>query len=266
MKPDTGDLNKSLINIEKILLERSQSKVVRLPEWPETKRATPNSFLRSALFSTADCKKERVYLKDVMLASQQGLSVQYTGEQLNQEDLTLWETLVHMVKEHNLGEVYDLTAYEILKFMNLSDGGANYDWLEKGILRLVATTVIIRHNDIKFAGHLIDLFVIDEKTSHYKIRLGREMIKLYNQSTWIDAGQRYQLQKKSLALYLHGYFSSHETPYPIKVATLHDLSGSKIKAIWKFKQNLVNALEELIFIGFLEHYRIDNDLVHVKRK
>ena len=39
--------------------------------------------------------------------------------------------------------------------------------------------------------------------------------------------------------------SSDAENYPTKVETLHRLSGSKTKELWKFKQNLKSALSEL---------------------
>jgi len=245
---------------------RSQSMGVLLPEWPDTKRATPNSFLRSALFSVIDCKKERSRLKDEVMASQEGITVLYTGDQLNQEDLTLWETLVHLAKDSPLGDVCEFTAYEILKSMDLSTTVDGYERLKKGIDRLVECTVTIKQGRGEFKGHLINSALIDEYTHRYKIDLGRELIKLYGESTWIDNGQRLQLRRKSLAQYLHGYFSSHKSPFPVKVETLHKLSGSGIKNLASFKQSLKIALNELLKIDFLESYCIEGDLVSVKRK
>jgi hypothetical protein len=89
---DTNTQNK-LETLEKKGAERGLSKDVFLPEWPESKRGTPNSFLRSALFSVSDCEKERPFLRDVVVAIQEGITLVYTGQQLNQEDLTLWERL-----------------------------------------------------------------------------------------------------------------------------------------------------------------------------
>lgn len=268
---------KTALNIDQITLkqiealqqksaEQSLSKVIKLPEWPESKRGTPNTFLRSALFSVNDCKRDRIQLKDAVVASQEGVIVLYTGDQLNQEDLTLWETLVHMAKEHPLGYVCDFTAYEILKSLNLPANGEGYERLDKGIARLVTCSVTIKQGHGRFIGHLIESAVIDEKTHHYKIDLGRKLTKLYGESTWIDAEQRLQLRRKSLAQFLHGYYSSHKAPYPVKVATLHQLSGSGVKELKKFKQNLKAAIEELIKIEFLESYHIEGDLVTVKRK
>ena len=253
-------------SLKKQIEDSNTPKDILLPEWPESKRGTPNSFLRSALFSATDCKKERTSLKDAVLASQGGVVIRYTGEQLNQEDLTLWETLVHLAKKHPLGYVCEFTAYEILKAMKLPTNGEQYERLDRGIDRLSNAVPKIIHDDKSFWGSLIASGAKDIKTQLYKIKLSDELIKLYSESTWIDVDQRLRLKRKSLAQYLHGYYSSHKAPYPVKVETLHQLSGSRIKRLAKFKENLKAALDELVKIDFLESYKIDNELVSVKRK
>ena len=152
---------------------RSQSMGVLLPTWQESKRGTPNGFLRSALFSAIQ-SKDRVWVKDALLASQGGVSIRFTGEQLNQEDLTLWEALVHLSKEKPLGYICEFTAYQILKSLQINTGKAEYDRLEKGIDRLTACQVKITFNGKTFSRSLIIGYEKLEATSHYRLELSRE--------------------------------------------------------------------------------------------
>jgi hypothetical protein len=262
------NMQHQLEGLGKKIAERGLSKDVFLPEWPESKRGTPNSFLRSALFTVSDYEKERPFLRDVVVASQEGVTVVYTGQQLNQVDLTLWGALVHLAKGSPLDDVCEFTAYGILKSLSLPDNGESYARLKASIDRLVECTVTIKQGRGEFKGHLINSALIDEHTHHYKISLGRELIKLYsdNTCTWIDSGERLQLRKKSLAQFLHGYYSSHKEPYPIKVETLHKLSGSCVKSMPSFKQTLKKALNELVQINFIEGYSIEGNLVSINRK
>jgi len=260
---------KQLEELEKKSAERSLAKDILLPECPDAKRGTPNSFLRSALFSATQGQdnKDRPYLDGAILASQQGFTIKYTGKQLNQDDLTLWETLVHLAKEQPLGNVCKFTAYEILKSMGLDTGGDQRNRLHKGIIRLTGGVVEIIHEGRKvYFDTLIQSGAKDELTSHYKLQLSRQLVRLYGQSTWIDWEQRLQLRRKPLAQFLHGFYSSHKVPYPVKLSTLQQLSGSKNKQAAGFKKKVSNAFEELVKIGLLRSYSIDGDLVNVKRK
>jgi hypothetical protein len=90
------------------------AKLIQLPLWPEPVRGAPNSFLRSALFAAIQ-GKTRTGLKKQLLGSLQGLTVRYTGEQLDQSDLDVWEQAVHLARSHPLGNVCHFTAYAFLK-------------------------------------------------------------------------------------------------------------------------------------------------------
>ena len=80
-KPIAG----TLARMKEVARQREATQAIQLPLWPEPKRGTPNSFIRSALFAAIQ-SKDRIFLKEATLASQKGIAVKFTGEQLNQED------------------------------------------------------------------------------------------------------------------------------------------------------------------------------------
>jgi hypothetical protein len=218
------------------------------------------------LFSAIQ-SKDRAFLKGATMASQEGIAVKFTGEQLNQEDLTLWENLVHLAKEQPLGNVCEFTAYDILKTMGLGDGGIDRERLHEGIIRLGACMVeILINNQNTYFSNLIAQGVKNEETGRYKIQLSKSIIRLYAQTTWVDFEQRAGLRRKPLAQFLHGYYSSHKIPFPVKIETIHKLSGSKNKRMANFKIQVEVALKELVKIGFLDIYKIDSGKVEIRRK
>ena len=263
------ELAKSLENLKRTMAsvaERASAEIIQLPLWPEGKRGTPNSFLRSALFSAIQ-SKDRVFLKGVTLASQEGITIKFTGEQLNQEDLTLWEALVHLSKGHPLGNICTFTAHGILKALNLPTGGQQHRQLHEGIIRLTGGISEITHEEKTYFGPLIKSGIKDEVTSYYTIELNRELIRLYGETQWtaIDWQQRLELRKKPLAQALHAYYSSHQQPFPVKLATLQRLTGSKNAQAADFKRKCRAALDELVKLCFLTGYRIERDIVTVSR-
>jgi len=269
MREDTMIDMRTIASIERMremAQQREAAMIIQLPLWAESTRGTPNSFLRSALFSAIQ-GKDRQYLKEATLFSQHGIIIKFTGLQLNQEDLTLWETLVHLAKLHPLGDVCSFTAYGILKSLGLPTGGKNHQDLHSGIIRLTACAVEITHDGRTYFGSLIESGAKDELTSYYNIKLNRRLIQLYSENTWtaIDWKQRTQIRKKPLAQALHAYYSSHRTPYPLKIATLQRLTGSRNTQAASFKRQLRTALDELVKIGFLESYNIEGDTVTVQR-
>jgi hypothetical protein len=246
---------------------RQTAQVIQLPLWPESVRGAPNSFLRSALFAAIQGKGRRA-LKYELLGSIRGITIKFTGWQLDQSDLDVWEQAVHLARLHPLGNICQFTANAFLKAIGRSNGKRDYAWLHGVITRLVACAVEIRRGSKIFTGSLLSSCARDEATGIYKMTLDPDMIKLYGSADWtgIEWDQRQQLRSKPLALWLHGYYASHAAPLPVKVETLRMLSGSRTAELWKFRQLLRTALGELEIVGAIEAWEIDdNDLVHISR-
>lgn len=259
-------LTKQLESLRSSMETRRSTEIIQLPLWPEPKRGTPNSFIRSALFSAIQ-GKDRTFIDGEVLASQEGITIKYTGQQLNQEDLTLWETLVHLAKAHPLGNLCTFTAHGLLKALDLNTGGDEHRRLHKSITRLNACSVQITHEGKTYFGALIKSGLKDELTSHYTIELNRELIRLYGETQWtaIDWQQRLDLRRKPLAQALHAYYSSHRQPFPVKLTTLQGLTGSRNGQAADFKRQCRKALDELVKLGFLQGYTFQGDSVAVQR-
>ncbi len=73
-----------------------------LPNWSDSVRRVPNVALRSALFG-AISKGHRPYLERVEINALGGISILYTGALLDQGDLDLWETVLHLARMQELG-------------------------------------------------------------------------------------------------------------------------------------------------------------------
>lgn len=274
MKPskETAGKNRLDSRIERLrgraadAVARSNEVALQLPLWADGKRGAPNSFLRSALFAAIQ-SKDRAFFKDEVLASQDGIVVKFTGEQLNQADLDLWETIVHAARDFPLGTPVTVSAYELLKSLGLQTGNSQYKQLHTGILRQIACAVQVTHEDKTYIGPLIKSAIKDEIKRTYVLELNREIIHLYGENKWsaIDWEQRRTLRGQSIAQALHAYFSSHKNPYPVKLETLKKFTGSKAREMKGFRRMMREALELLIEIGFLKSFSMENDLVAVQR-
>ena len=82
--------------------------------------------------------------------------------------------------------------------------------------------------------------------------------------TGLQFDERRALKGKSLALWLHGFYSTHAAPIPYRVETLHGLCGSTTKNLRHFKANLKTAFAELEQVTTISG-EIIGDLVHVTR-
>jgi hypothetical protein len=242
---------------------KTKAKVVQLPLWPEAVRGVPNSFLRSALFAAVQGKSRR-YIENEILGSLDGTSLNFTGMQLEQSHLDVWEQLVHLARLHPLGNVCHFKGNAFLKSIGRTAGKADYNALDRDLDHLRACAVTVRIGSREFVGGLLQNAWRDKETGEYRVVIDPTIIKLFYSTEWtgIDFAQRLALRGKPLALWLHAFYSTHAKPYPIKVETLHRLCGSATKCLRAFKQNLKAALDELCSITGWTH-SIDGDLVTV---
>lgn len=241
-----------------------------LPLWPEAVRAVPNGVLRSALFG-AIAKGKRRYLDGEELAAVEGVSVQYTGQRLDQGDLDVWESILHLIRTQALGKECRVTSYALLRLMGKTDTGKNRATLSKQITRLRAGAVMLKTARYTYIGGLVDEGVKDERTHEWVIVINPKLAALFghDQYTQVDWAIRKALDGKPLAQWLHGFYSSHAKPYPIHADTLLRLAGSQGNAIGSSRQTLRKALNDVSAAasacGQALRFDIVKGLVHVEK-
>ena len=244
---------------------RPPAKVIQLPLWPEPKRGAPNAVLRGALFAAIQGKTRHSGLSEQLIATQDGVTIRYTGGQLDQADLDVWEQALHLVRTQALGTECHFTEKGFLKALGRQTGKSDRTWLRSAISRLTAATVEISNGRLTYGGSLVS-FSRDEDTGHTVLEINPKLARFFSPTRWtqIDWEQRQRLRGKPLALWLHGFYASHATPHPLSVAYLHKLSGSQTKQLRNFKQALARALQDLEAVGAVKSFEIRDELVHVR--
>jgi len=250
--------------------EAAASAAAQLPWWPEPVRAVPNGFLRSALFGVIRRGRRR-FVKGEQIAAVDGIEIRYTGERLDQDDLNVWESVLHIARLQELGTQCRFTAYSLLKLIDKKDTGSNRETLHKQLMRLKATAIEFRHGRYSYAGSLIDEVYRDKKTQQYVLILNPKLCALFGADnfTQIEWAVRRDLDGQQLAQWLHGFYASHAQPFPVKIETLHRLCGSESGEMWKFAQTLRHALhavaETSAAHGQVFRYEIQGNVVHVEK-
>lgn len=242
------------------------AKKVSLELWPDAVRGVPNAFLRSALFGVSNSRK--MHQRRTVIAAVEGYEIRFKGESFNQTDLDVWEMLLHRARLHPMGGEVEFTAHSLLQELGRGIGGNDHEQLKEELARLGSGWTEITDTKAKktFAGNFISSFVRDDEIDRYVITFSPKMAQLYEAgNTLIDWEQRLALGRKNLAKWLQGHYATHAKPYPYKVVTLRDLSGSTT-TVKAFKQSLKKALDVLKAIGAILNWSIDeDDLVHVVR-
>jgi TrfA protein len=241
-------------------------KLFQFPLWPEPVRGMPNPALRSALFSAIQ-SKDRRWLDSELIAAVHGIEIRFKGQQLNQEDLEVCAQVFHLARLHPLGDTCTTAAHALLKSIGRSTGRTDHRLLHASLIRLQAHSLEIKAGRYAYFGALIDKGIKDQITRQYLIKINPDLAPLFNSGwTALDVQQRQSLRGKSLALWLHAFYATHERPFPYKVDTLRGLSGSRTASLRRFRAALRIALAELQATGAITSWEIaGDDLIHVRK-
>jgi hypothetical protein len=243
-----------------------------LPEWPEAQRAIPNEILRSALFNCRNRNQPRQFMKDAEIAVIGDGLIIYRGEELRQDDELVWLHLVHLLKKCPLGECVEFTPYSFIKALGWPVKGQSYVRLRVCLSRMQATAIRIQS---KRLGCFISVSLIQmfrsrddqmENLSRWQVWLCNEMLLLFDEEflTRVNWEIRKSLPD-GIASKLFGYWASHREPFPVKISTLMRLCGAEMSAK-HFREKLKISLNLLKEAGFLETWKLQDDVLTVKRR
>lgn len=246
------------------------------PKWDEARRGVPNPLVRSGLFTTR-MGARRAEIRGARIASLSTVDVSYKGEELRQDDLSVWMAIVSLGRNKTVGDFLFFSAYQLIKDMNWRMHTDSYVKLKASIERLKFTSLTIGSRDGRkgYTGALIRDFSYDatdpdgpDGNARWCVRLEPAIVGLFafNDTTLLEWDQRKRIgTRAALTLWLHTFYSSHREPIPYSVSKLHELCASENKAMTSFRAALRRSLETLVQIGFLRGYHITGDVVHVDR-
>lgn len=254
----------------------AQSKsIFQLPLWPEAIRGLPNAVARSALFSVNYTDPRMNYHRQVV-ASQEGINIIYTGEELRLDDEDVLLQLIHLARMRPLGEEVMFSTYALIKSLGWTVNKRSYERLYDSIVRMKATNVTIKFTDATGAWREYHESLISsavhggnkaggQTDTMWRIRFHKEVLVLFGEATYTYLDWQTRLKLPPLAKKLHSFYMSHEFPYGMTVEALQTLAGSRTKQRRQFRYKLKEALNLLVDCKFLQSFVVDptTDLVRV---
>ena len=186
-------------------------------------------------------------------------TLRYTGVRLDQADLDVWLTALHLSREQGLGARVVCSERAFLRALGRST--KNVEWLRIVLDRLTACAVKIARERRTYWGSLIEKGCRDEETGEFVIVLNPELAELFEDEgfTWLDWEIRRSLDM-DLAKWLHGYIASHrateKSPHRIGLERLRELCGSETDELRFFRRDVRDAMRELQAAGVVTAWRI----------
>lgn len=242
------------------------------PFWDDERRGVPNPFVRSGLFSVK-ISSEREYITKVRVDSLSNYDITYTGEELQQDDLSVWMALTNMARQQPMSDMVLFTGYQLVKDLGWSMNTVSYERAKRSIERLKVTALTIgeTNNNQAYAGSLIREYAWNhpngEGAIRWMVRFEPKVSMLFMQDTtsFIEWEQRKKIGAKNpVALWLHSFYTSHREPLPYSISKLYEMArpGSPLST---FRRSVQTAMNKLVKIGFLVSFEIINDVVHVQK-
>ena len=247
-----------------------------LPTFQQDERGMPNALARGAIFNAAKTGETvtRVFHVNRIVASLSNMKVEYRGQELRQDDCSVFMALLFYQRDVPLGDPIYFTAYGMLQELGWSLNTNEYKHLRECCKRLAATALTISFSDgaVGFTGSLLrDFAWQDERSkqiSRWSARFETSIARFFEEDSYsiIDPRIRRKISGRApLAQWLHNFFSTHREPFAMSVGKYHELTDSRAKDLSDFRSRLKLALERLVEHGFLIHWEIKDDIVYVKR-
>lgn len=240
---------------------------IYLPSWSTMALALPNTFLRTALFSTGrriQANSENVLEGDQSslvankeIASLSNLTISLSGYELCQLDRHVYATCLDYYRERPLSPEdsthnINTSFYEFATRMGLAYGLNPHKAIRASLLRLSFAQIRIRHKGWNFeVPKLLTVSFEDGSTSgvfkgsdKLLLRVTDSVAELFGLGAW-TAVDKEAVGYDGVTGWLANFYAGHSAAAWLSVKSLYDISGYESKSMSNFRASLIRALEKL---------------------
>ena len=166
------------------------------------KGGIPNSLVRSAIFTTRKLGNVREMIKNSPVFSQDGYSIEYTGERLNQFDSQTLYAILQTQRDSGLlfGNQVTVTQTSIIEMLGKEANGNNYKDMCDSIHRLYNASIGIKQSfggsTRVYHGRIIDRYLKDSR-GHISFTLNPDLAAFFDSDcTILSLKKKIQLSKE----------------------------------------------------------------------
>jgi len=231
-------------------------------------RHIPNDYARSSLFTARNKKAPRKSLvHEKLFHYNEHVSILYTGIELRAEDDEIvWLQILNYGKAVALGEPFDFSVKDLVRDVNWSKSGRNYERVRECISRLKANEVLALNNKAYGKSGAISLIqkyeVIndaDGRPTQYRVWINPNLILLFAGNTFTSHNWEVYRNLSPVARRLADYIESHKHPYPLSLEKFRQMCGSIDAKTFSWRQTVRKACSEVQTAGVADNAFLAKD-------
>jgi hypothetical protein len=231
-------------------------------------RHIPNDYARSSLF-TARNKREprRTLMHEKLFHYNEHISILYSGIELRAEDDEIvWLQILNYGKSVPLGEPFDFSIKDLVRDVNWSKNGRNYERARECITRLMTNSVLALNTKAYGKSGAISLIkyytaINDAEGSptQYRVWIDPNLILLFAGNTFTSHNWEIYRDLSPVARRLADYIESHKYPYPLGLEKFRQMCGSTRVSIRSWRQTVKKVCAEIQNAGIAEIANLNKD-------
>lgn len=217
-------------------------------------RHIPNDYARSSLFTARNKNQERrVLMHEKLFHYNEFVSILYTGIELRAEDDEIvWLQILNYGQTVPLGEPFEFSIKDLVREVNWSKSGRNYDRARECISRLKANEVLALNSKAygkSGAVSLISNYTTANdgvgKPTQYRVWIDPKLIVMFAGNTFTSHTWSVYRKLSPVSRRLTDYIESHKHPFPLSLEKLRQMCGSVDASITSWRQTVKRACSEV---------------------
>lgn len=231
-------------------------------------RHIPNDYARSSLFTARNKREPRkTLMHERLFHYNEHVSILYTGIELRAEDDELvWLQILSYGQSVPLGAPFEFSVKDLVRDVNWSKNGRNYDRARECITRLKANEVLALNSKAYGKSGAISLIQnytaindAEGKPTQYRVWIDPNLIVLFAGNTFTSHSWDIYRKLSPVARRLVDYIESHKHPFPLALAKFRQMCGSSDANTTSWRQTVKRACAEVVDAKIAEAAKLNKD-------
>lgn len=231
-------------------------------------RHIPNDYARSSLFTARNKRQPRkTLMHEKLFHYNEHVSILYTGIELRAEDDEIvWLQILSYGQKVALGLPFEFSVKDLVRDVNWSKNGRNYDRARECITRLKANEVLALNSKAYGKSGAISLIQnytavndAEGKPTQYRVWIDPNLIVLFAGNTFTSHSWEIYRDLSPVARRLTDYIESHKYPYPLALEKFRQMCGSSDSNTTSWRQTVKRACAEIEMANIAAAARLNKD-------